>query len=307
VNQENSEGRSWVRRLPIQVLSLVAFNGYFWESSGKYLCVPVLNCYACPIGTVACPIGSLTAFALVRRIPYYILGTLALLGLSLGRAFCGWACPFGLLQEGLYKIPSRKLRLPKVFDALKYVLLVVLVIALPLALGKGKSETSRQRIVEGTSGAIDYCALVCPAGTLEAGIPALVSNAEVREALSWRAWSKIGILVIVLGLMVVSSRSFCRALCPLGALMALTSRISLLQLGTDVDKCTRCKKCVRVCPTEARIVPDAAGEKEATSECVACLECVKQCPESEALFARLGSRTIMVSSGNASGEPPSAE
>ncbi|NIM05616.1 MAG: 4Fe-4S binding protein, partial [Armatimonadetes bacterium] len=134
MSRKNTEIGTWGRRLHLQLLSLVIFNGYYWASAGKYLCLPVLNCYACPIGTVSCPIGSLTAFALVRRIPYYIIGLLALLGLFLGRAFCGWACPFGLLQDGLHKIPSRKLRLPRVFNGLKYVMLIVLVITLPLLL-----------------------------------------------------------------------------------------------------------------------------------------------------------------------------
>ena len=48
---------TWGRRLSVQIVSLVACNGYFWSRPGKYFCIPVLQCYACPIGTVACPIG----------------------------------------------------------------------------------------------------------------------------------------------------------------------------------------------------------------------------------------------------------
>ena len=136
----------WGRRFPTQILSLIAFNGYFWRGPGKWFCVPVLNCYACPIGTVACPIGSLTAFALARRIPFYVLGFLGVIGLAVGRAFCGWACPFGFFQDLLYRIRSFKFRLPRAANALKYALLVVLVLGLPLILAGGKRTGSEERI-----------------------------------------------------------------------------------------------------------------------------------------------------------------
>jgi ferredoxin-type protein NapH len=284
-------------RLKIQLWSLVAFNSYFLSPKGKYLCLPVLNCYACPVGAVSCPVGSLTAFALFRQIPYYIIGFLGLSALAVGRGFCGWACPFGLLQDALYRTRTRKLRLPRAVNALKYVLLVVLVIGLPFALGSGRNNTGTERIVADAAGGLDYCALVCPVGTLEAGVPGLLVNSDLRERASWRTVSKLAILVIVLGLMVVSRRSFCRALCPVGAVMSLGSRISLFQLRTDTAKCTRCMRCVRVCPTASRLVPAEPGEKDATAECVLCLDCVRACPEAGALSARLGSRTVALSQG----------
>jgi len=289
-------GRSeWRSR--IQLISLAVFNSYYLARIGKYLCIPVLNCYSCPIGAVACPIGSITAFALIRRIPYYIIGVIGLVAVSAGRAFCGWACPFGFMQDLLYRIRSWKWSLPRLANSLKYALLVLLVIALPLALGGGKAKTPKERITGESSGAIDYCGLVCPAGTAEASVPSLITSEAIRARASWRTWSKVGILAVVLGLAVVSRRSFCRALCPLGALMALSSGMSLLRLETDREKCTRCRRCVTVCPTASRIVPEAAGGKEATAECVMCLDCVRDCPEAGALATRFGARTVMLSQG----------
>ena len=285
----------------LQLAGLVAFNGFYWRGMGKYLCVPVLNCYACPVGAVACPIGSLTAFAQWRLIPYYIIGTIGIVGVSVGRAFCGWACPFGLLQDALYRIRSPKWRLPRAADGVKYAMLAVLVIGLPWMLG-GSGASGAERILEQDTGSLDYCALFCPVGTLEAGIPGLVVNPDIRARASWRTWSKLGILVMVLGLVVVSRRSFCRGLCPLGALIALASRVSLLQLRTDPEKCTRCMRCVRVCPTACRKVPEELGGKETTAECVLCLECVRSCPETGALSARLAGRVIAMSQGRKDGK-----
>jgi polyferredoxin len=287
----------WGRRLPTQLLALVTFNSYFFSPVGKRLCIPVLNCYSCPIGTVACPIGSLTAFVLLRRIPFYIMGFLGLVAVTLGRAFCGWACPFGLLQDALYRIRSPKWRLPRAANAVKYVLLIVLVIGLPLILAGGAADTATERITGSSAGARDFCSLVCPAGTLEGGIPYLLIDAEVRAKASWQTWSKVAILLVVLGLMVVSRRSFCRLMCPLGALMALLSRLSLFRLHTDPERCTRCMRCVAVCPTASRSVPSEASGKEANAECVLCLDCVRNCPEADALAARLCGRQVAVGKG----------
>ena len=285
------------KRLKLQLFSLVALNSYFWSPVGKYVCVPVLNCYACPVGAVSCPIGSITAFALFRLIPYYIIGTLGLVGVTVGRAFCGWACPFGLLQDALYRLRSRKWRMPRPANWLKYALLLVLVIGLPALYRKGQDKTGADRIVAEKVGARDYCAFVCPVGTLEAGVPGIVVSKDLRAKATWRTWSKFAILFGVLGLMVVSRRSFCRTLCPLGATMALLSRASLLRLRTDSAKCTRCLRCVKVCPTDCRKVPERAGQAEATAECVLCLDCVRGCPEPGALSALLAGREISVSKG----------
>ncbi len=282
-------------RFRVQLAALVGFNSYFLSSSGKHLCIPVLNCYACPIGIVACPVGSLSAFAYARLIPFYIIGFLGIVGVTLGRALCGWACPFGWLQDMLCRLPTRKWRLPRGANSLKYALLVVLVIGLPAVVGAGRQATGPDRVVEETAGALDYCALVCPAGTLQAGVPGLITSPELRSRASWRTANKLLILLAVLALMVVSRRSFCRALCPLGAMMAATSRVCLLRLQTDPDLCTRCMRCVAVCPTRSRMVPSAAGQKEATAECILCLDCVRACPEAGALGARLAGRTIAAS------------
>ena len=103
----------------MQLASLVLFNGYakgfatgrIFDGPTKAVCVPVLNCYSCPGALGACPIGSLQTVVGARTVPFYVLGTLMLFGVVLGRAVCGLLCPFGLVQDLLQKIPLKKVTL----------------------------------------------------------------------------------------------------------------------------------------------------------------------------------------------------
>ena len=87
-------------------------NGQIYTGKTKALCVPGFNCYSCPGATGACPLGSLQASlaASDKQPGFYVLGILLLYGVIAGRTICGWACPMGLIQELLYKIPTPKIK-----------------------------------------------------------------------------------------------------------------------------------------------------------------------------------------------------
>ena len=110
--------------------------GALYQGSGKYVCVPGLNCYSCPGAAGACPVGAFQAVvgSSKFRFSYYITGILILFGVLLGRFICGFLCPFGWFQELLHKIPSPKLSTKKLkpLRYLKYAVLLVMVVALML-------------------------------------------------------------------------------------------------------------------------------------------------------------------------------
>lgn len=189
-------------------------------------------------------------------------GLLLAFGVLLGRAVCGWLCPFGLLQELIHKIPSPKRKLKKGFVYIKYLILIVFVLILPIAvtdyMGMGKPA---------------FCQYICPAGTLEGGLFLLASHESLRNTIGALFGLKAAILILTLIGCVIVYRFFCRVLCPLGAIYGLFNKISLFRLEVDNHKCIGCGKCKEVCKMEVDPVktPDSA-------ECIRCGACADICP-----------------------------
>ena len=252
--------------------------GKLYSGGLKRFCVPGLNCYSCPGAAFACPIGSLQSFLTARRpgFPFYVLGFLLFCGILCGRFICGWLCLFGLLQELLYRVPLRKFDVPERADRVlrygKYVSLFVLAVLLPLLV--------RNAYGMGTPW---FCKLVCPAGTLEGGIPLLLLNPPMRGAagflFSWKVLLLLGFLYVSMKVY----RPFCRYVCPLGAFYALCQRFSLFGLRYEKASCVRCGRCNAVCPMKADPVRNAAD-----AECIRCGACVEACPEKALSFGRNG-------------------
>jgi polyferredoxin len=216
--------------------------------------VPVLNCYACPSAFFSCPIGTIQHFVAAHAVPFYTFGYLALVGFLVGRMSCGILCPFGFLQELLYKIPSPKIRIPRYARSFRFVALAGLVFVLPWLTHES------------------WFSKLCPAGTLEAGIPWFSLSAEIRWMAGGLFWTKIGILLFFLLSSIVARRPFCQTSCALGALYGPFNRVSLLRLDWDPNTCTRCDKCLEVCPMEIKVY-----ESPNTGHCIRCLDCTS-CP-----------------------------
>ena len=258
-NEQGGTGQFWLwlarRRGIVQVVSALTLNSYFTQRITKGIPCPALNCYACPAAALACPIGSIQHFIGRGKVPLYVLGVVGLFGALIGRASCGWFCPFGWFQELLYKLPTPKLRLPNRFNSTRYVVLATLVVAIPLVTHEPW-----------------FCKL-CPAGTLEAGIPVVLLLPEVRWMIGPLYWIKLGILGTFLAWMSATRRPFCRWVCPLGALWSPLNPVSSFRLQVDQDACIRCDRCQTVCPVDIRVYEDPAA-----GACIRCLECIRECP-----------------------------
>ena len=270
--------RPSTRRL-VQLYTALLYNahlkgfaeGTIYTGPTKAVCVPGLNCYSCPAAVGACPLGALqnAVAASATRPAFYVVGALLLFGLTLGRVICGWACPMGLIQELLFKVPApklRKSRLTRALSRLKYVLLAVLVLGVPAWYAVRRIPLPA------------FCKYVCPAGTLEGALGLLLhpANAGQLGMLGWLFTWKFVLMVAILTVCVFCFRAFCRFFCPLGALYGLMTRLALLGVRVDSSRCDGCGVCLRVCPTDIRRVGD--------SECVHCTRCLDLCPQKAITF-----------------------
>lgn len=259
----------------VQLTTAVLVNGYaigfqrgkIFTGGTKVLCVPVLNCYSCPGALGACPIGALqTALGGVRsRFPFYVLGLMMLFGVVLGRAVCGLLCPFGLVQDLLHKIPLPKVRVPRRLDRparyLKYGVLLVLVVGLPAF---AVTETGVRPPY--------FCKYLCPAGTLEGGIPLMIADPALRKLAGGLFSWKVLVLAVILAASMLIHRPFCRYLCPLGAFYALFHRFSFYQMRLDQNRCVSCGECERTCPMGVEVTKNINSP-----ECIRCGKCKAVC------------------------------
>ena len=280
----------------MQISATILQNGHFsgfltgrlYRGSLKSFCVPGLNCYSCPGAFGACPIGSMQSLSIKPGafISYYVYGFILFIGVLAGRFVCGFLCPFGLVQDLLNKAPFKNFRERKVFKALnklKYVVLAVLVIGIPTALTLG-----------GSVGFPAFCQWLCPAGTLQAGIPLVLLDGRLQNAVGLLFAWKVAVLVLLILLSIKIFRPFCRFLCPLGALYSLFNRISVVHIHVDKSKCNKCGDCNRACPMHA-------GGTE-SAECIRCGACVKKCPQHAMCWSMKKGRQKLDNKSTANGD-----
>lgn len=265
------------KRHRVQILWALLTNSYLigfvqgkiYKGKLKNLCVPGLNCYSCPGAAGTCPIGAMQAVIgnWNFKFAFYTAGFLVFVGALMGRFVCGWLCPFGLIQDLLYKIPfPRKLRTFKgdrLLRKLKYVVLLFFVILLPMFLVDVLGQ-----------GAPYFCKLICPVGTLEGGIPLVLLNKSMHGALGWLyAWKNV-LLLFTVFLSILIYRPFCKYICPLGAVYSVFNPISVFRYRIDREKCVGCGACAKVCKMQVN-----PAENPNHPECIRCGQCKKACPK----------------------------
>ncbi len=263
-------------RLFIQICFATLSNGYLkgfykgkiYQGDFKYLCNPGLNCYSCPASLTSCPIGSLQAVLSNREYKFslYVLGFIGAFGIISGRFICGFLCPFGLVQDLLFKIPIiKKIRnLPgeKFLRFLRFIILAVFVIILPLA-------------------ALDitglgfpwFCKYICPTGTLEGGIPLVLLNKSLQSAAGFLFKWKVFILFLTVIFSIIIYRPFCRYICPLGAIYGIFNKFSFYRYRVASEKCIKCGECEKSCNLSIRV-----WENPDSIDCIRCGKCKSACP-----------------------------
>ena len=240
-------------------------SGQIYKGRWKQFCNPGMNCYSCPAARLACPIGAMQAVSgsMNFKLSFYVIGFVLALGVVFGRAICGFFCPFGLIQELIYKIPFPKKKLWKWLTYVKYVLLAVLVVIMPVTMVNELGMSSPA-----------FCEYICPAGTLEGGIPLLSTHPELRATLGALFSVKACILIITLIGCLSVCRFFCKVMCPLGAIYGLLNKVSIYHMECNKNTCVSCGKCHNICPMDVDPVKNPNS-----AECIRCGKCVASCPK----------------------------
>ncbi|GAB6075524.1 4Fe-4S binding protein [Desulfurobacterium crinifex] len=220
----------------------------------KSIPFPIMNCYACPASVYSCPIGTLSHFLVISKIPLLTVGVIAAVSSTFGRWICGWICPFGLIQDLLHKIPSMKFDLPRPFVYVKYLMLIFGVILLPFLFKE------------------HYFCMVCPTGTIEAGIYWVAASSMILNMAGPFFLFKLAFGSMFLYGSIFIKRPFCRYICPLGAFFSIFNKLSIVDLKVEKEDCIECNLCKKSCPVNYPIYEDSNSPA-----CLRCLNCVRVC------------------------------
>nr|MBC8360498.1 4Fe-4S binding protein [Candidatus Desulfatibia profunda] len=220
-----------------------------------------------------------------------------------GRIFCGFICPFGTIHHIIsYLRPA--LRGRRMVEAnsrtpaqrFKYCLLIALLGAAFLGLNlaglldpisflfRSLALAVFPGLGTGIKSLFDLMAQsdIKILNLISYGAEVLVSPVFGYDYKAYQSGWLIGVLFIAILLMNrIRPRFWCRTLCPLGALLGVFGRFSILRLEKNGEKCTDCKLCLKSCQGAANPIP---GEQWETSECLMCFNCFDACPESAIAF-----------------------
>lgn len=279
----------------------ILFNAVVFGLGPWPILLPIIGLLGAPSKTVGDALGALQLMLFEVTFPWIALASIFVAAIFLGRALCGWACPFGFVQDLLAYIKKRHTevtpRTHRDMVKVKYIVLAIVLfvsgtLAVSLAMG-GESYKEALGVFAqapfNTVSPADTLFAVVPRIAIEIryGIPQLMEKPaeEISASIGNTITSlqplflvRLFIMGFIIGLAVYVPRGWCRYLCPQGAFSALFSRFSFLGLRRDPVRCTRagCRDCVQACPTLVPIL-DLPWEKFTHPECIYCLKCVDAC------------------------------
>ncbi|MDR2498732.1 MAG: 4Fe-4S binding protein [Tannerellaceae bacterium] len=206
-----------------------------------------------------------------------------------GRLYCSIICPAGVLQDiinRLYCIGKKKrkgamrFKYHPPYNILRYTIAGATVIALGLGFttllalldpysnfGRIAANLFRPLVMWANNGA---------AQALESMDNYTLYQVTVKTATTAGIIGGATALLLFVVLTIWRGRLFCNTICPVGAVLSLLSKFSLLRITFDPAKCNSCGSCERTCKAEA---VDSKAMTVDASRCVTCFNCTSSCPK----------------------------
>lgn len=213
-----------------------------------------------------------------------IIVGLVILTLVFGRIYCSVICPLGVMQDIIAWIGKKGRRMPysysKALSWLRYSFLALFIVVLVAG------TCSLVTLLEPYSTYGNIASnLLQPIWKLGNNLLAFFAERINSYAFyETTVWIKSGVafgvslgLLVIIGIMAWrNGRTYCNTVCPVGTLLGLLSRYSLLRPVIDTDKCNGCSLCSRNC--KAACI-DYKEHKIDYSRCVVCMDCMENCKQ----------------------------
>ncbi len=217
------------------------------------------------------------------------LATFAAFFFILGKAFCGWVCPLGSMQEWLNRLGRRcglpQNALPEKATAkvrpVKWLILLGLVFGVPTLAGMGIASHSLGN---------PYCD-ICPSRIATTLLSGEIQEFAVNDS-QWVKFALGGLANTLFGFVLVAAlalrQPFCR-ICPMLAMNATFRHLSLTRLNKVAhSKCDKCGICHKACPMDIHEIHTEHGRKAFHEDCTLCGRCVEFCPDDGIIAIQFG-------------------
>ncbi len=285
--------RAWRRfRQGAQILALLLYAGLFVYANAQR---PVA--FWADIFSRLDPLlmAAATLAGRVLQAGLILAGLVLFLTLLFGRVWCGWICPLGTVLEWLAPRRRRSKAPPESWRIIKYLLLVIILFAALLG-NQTLMILDPITILNRTMATAIWPALHSAVLQTEAflyqfsplwGVLDLLHNSLTRPLFQEiQPVFSLTMLVALLfaGLVALNwwaQRFWCRYLCPLGGLLGLVSKLSLVRRKVS-DDCVQCARCSHQCPTGTIDLHD--NFRSDPAECIVCFDCLVDCSRSEIGF-----------------------
>ena len=277
-----------ILRITTQIISFILIFGGSFSLAASFIVLPIMAPLGNPYTTVA-GAWQLMEFLLTMAIfPFIAITVIALGSLLIGRAFCGWVCPFGFISDVISYLGKKKRVSNPTNNALYKLSIFIAAVFIFIDVTIGYNEYLGSSIY-GYFGdfAREPSSIIDPTSTIFSLLfwyvawglyPKNVTELTTLVSYPLAFWFRIFVLIIAILMNYFVPRAWCRWICPLGGLMSIGTPYKLVKVYLDPSKCLgpTCSLCVKSCPMGIPIL-DYKGHSS-NPLCISCLKCLEACP-----------------------------